>query len=452
MGWGCFATSGGGITRPAAELFVILFLGAVLLAASFPFYASLARAPEDLFFGPGVFVISQASVDQPLTEDLASAIQAEPWAVAVSPEVYALVGWSGEAVVVRGVQLEPFLAMEGLALGGPLGPEFLLVGERLAARLGVGAGDPILLPGSTHPVLVEAQVDGILSAGGAVGDEMLLDLGRARIMAGLGGSAVSFLRAEVQDAESLVAYLAATRRDVVVAGEGESHLVQGGAVLDDRVGSLVLTNPDLGRELGRGYIGSFAQHSGNSLSVLVLGMEGLTMVLLGVMMASTLARFWMERRREVGVLRALGGGMPAALRLFGRKLFGLGVPATAAGLLAGIGVGLLLATVQAYAFFGHTLPYRLHAVDLLFLGVLSLGAFGVIVLLSLTFLLRQPPRELLAEGPDPSWGDTQESPLDPQPPASAPRADPAPNLKVDIQTGNAPETVINGDHLVRPRS
>lgn len=383
---------------------MILSLGAVLLAASFPFYASLARGPDELFFGPGVFLISQASVRQPLTEALAEDLREEPWAVAVSPEVIALLGWSGQPLVVRGVQPEAFFAVEGLSAPAPLGPTFLLVGERLAARSGLRAGDAILLPGSTHPVLMEAQVDGILPARDVIGDEMIMDLGRARALAGLGGNALTLLRAEVLEAESLFAYLANTRRDVAIAGEGESWLVEGGVVLDDRIGSLVLTNPDLGRELGRGYVASFATHSGNSLSVLVLGMEALTVLLLGVIMASTLTRFWVERRREVGVLLSLGGGATAALRLFGTRLLALAMPATLTGLVAGMGIGLLLENWEAYAFLGHALPYPLDGGLLLLLGVLYVAAFGVVVLLGLVFLLRQQPRDLLYEPAEPGLG------------------------------------------------
>ncbi len=432
---------------------MILSLGAVLLAASFPFYAALVRGPQELFFGPGVFVISQASVSQALTEELADDLREESWAVAVSPEVIALLGWSGQPLVVRGVRPEAFFALEGLSSPAPLGAEFLLVGERLAARFDLHAGNAILLPGSTHPVLLEAQVDGLLRARDVIADEMIMDLGRARVLAGLGGSALTLLRAEVSDAESLFAYLASTRRDVAVAGEGESWLVEDGLVLDDRIGSLVLTNPDLGRELGRGYVGSFAQHSGNSLSVLVLGMEALTLLLLGVMMASTLARFWVERRREVGILLSLGGGATAALRLFGTRLLALAVPATVAGFGAGIGIGLLLENLEAYAFLGHTLLYRISAGELFLMGALYLGSFALVVLLSLAFLLRQRPIDLLTQAPEPEWeGAADPLPLGGRPLASARNVEPTPNLGVDIPGGNPSETLIPGDHFRRPRS
>lgn len=353
-----------------------------------------------------MFVLSQASARQPLTEELVDALRGERWISAVSPEVYAGISVTGQALIVRGVELEPFLALEGLRFENPLGPTFLLVGERLAARLGLAVGDVLLLPGSTAPTLMEVTVDGILHAQGAASDEILLDLPRARALAGLASGSLTLLRVGTEDVEPLLAYLAANETDVLVAGEGENRLVQGGIVVDDRIGSLILANPDLGRELGRSYIGAFAQHSSNSLSVLVIGMQGLTVVLIAVMMASTLTRYWVERRQDVGVLRALGGRVSAALQLFGRRLFVLGVLATLVGLFGGVGVGLLLELAGAYTFLGHVLPYALDAWGLLLLGTLYLGAFVVVLLLGLAFLLRQPPRDLLYEGPEPAWRET----------------------------------------------
>ncbi|MFQ5919547.1 MAG: FtsX-like permease family protein [Thermoplasmata archaeon] len=398
--------------RPAVELFVILLLGASLLTASFPFYASLAATPEDLFFGSGVYVLNQASSGQPLTEALAEELRSQPWSTAVSPEVYALIGLSGQAVVVRGVQLDSFLRLEGLPLGAAPGPEFLFLGERLSLRLGLGVGDPMLLPGSTSPLLMEATVDGVLRAEGAPADEVIMDLPRTRRIAGLGSTSLTLLRVGTDEVTSLLAYLATNEKEVLVSGEGETRLVRGGLVFDDRIGSLILTNPALGQELGRTYIGSFAQHSGNSLSVLVIGMEALTVLLLGVMMGSTLTRYWVERRRDVGVLRALGGGGPGALRLFGIRLLAIGVLASFVGLIAGVGMGLLLESAGTYSFLGHALRYDLGTADLLLLAGLYLTAFAFIALAGLLFLLRQPPRDLLHEGPEPSWKEPEAGPAE----------------------------------------
>lgn len=387
--------------RPGTELFVILALGATLLAASFPFYASLARTPEELFFGDGVFVISQASAREPLSEELAEELGDEPWVTTVSPEVYALVGLQGRAVVVRGVQLEPFAAIEGLPWGPPLGPEFAILGARLAAGLGLEVGDTLLLPGSTNPLLMEVTIDRVHPASGPVADEILLDLPRARLLTGMGGTSLTLLRVHTGDGDKLLAYLASSDREVLVAGEGQNRLVEGGAVLDDRIGSLVLTDPTIGRELGRSYLGAFAQHSANSLSLLILGMEGLTLTLLFVMLGSSLTRFWLERRGEVGLLRALGGGGAATLRIFATRLLGLGLLATGAGLALGIGIGVVLEAVGAYSFFGHVLPYAVDAGSFLLLGGLYLTAFVGLLLLGLAFLLRQRPRDLLHEAPEP---------------------------------------------------
>jgi ABC-type antimicrobial peptide transport system permease subunit len=130
------------------------------------------------------------------------------------------------------------------------------------------------------------------------------------------------------------------------------------------------------------------------------------------MMASTLTRYWVERRREVGVVRALGGRGFGALRLFGLRLFAIGVLASVVGLLVGMGVGLLLESTGAYTFLGHVLPYGLDVGGLLLLAGVYLVAFAAVALAGLTFLLRQLPRDLLYEVPEPAWKEGEESPLD----------------------------------------
>ncbi|MDX1535102.1 MAG: FtsX-like permease family protein, partial [Thermoplasmata archaeon] len=279
------------------------------------------------------------------------------------------------------------------------------LGERLSLRLGVATGDAMLLTGSTAPLLVEGVVNGILRAEGAPADEVVMDLPRARRIAGLSSTSLTLLRVGTQEVSSLLAYLAANDKEVLVSGEGETRLVQGGLVLDDRIGSLILTNPALGQQLGRTYIGSFAQHAGNSLSVLVIGMQGLTLLLLGVMIGSILTRYWVERRREVGVLRALGGRGPGALRMFGVRLLALGVLASLIGLLAGVGIGGLLESLGTYSFLGHALRYDLDVWGFLQITALYLGAFVLLAFAGLLFLLRQPPRDLLHEGPERAWAE-----------------------------------------------
>lgn len=385
---------------PRAELFIILLLGSTLITVSLPFYASLGRTPEEVFFGEGVYIMSQASPGSPLDYGLVDELRTQEWTIAVSPEVYSFIGVGREAIVIRGVEPEAFSTLEGIALPGNLREEFLLMGERLAARMEVQQGDTILLPGSLRPLLLEATVDGILSAQGGPGDEILLDLARARYLAGLGGESIILVRVKVEDGGKLLEYLASSDAALIVGGQGINLRVEEGTVFDDRIGALILTRPELARELGRSYIGSFAQYSGDSLRVLVLGMAILTGVLFLLILTSSLVRFLVEIRRDVGLVVALGGGFGALFSAYGRKLLRLGLLAGLAGHILGIGMGGLLEAAGTFTFFGHTLRYTAG----LWQSLETLSLYATIllsaILLSLIFLLRQQPRDLLYEVPE----------------------------------------------------
>ncbi|MCJ2519842.1 MAG: hypothetical protein LN412_02695 [Candidatus Thermoplasmatota archaeon] len=385
-------------------------LSAALLSTSMPLYASLARTPEEIFFGEGVQVVSQATRDFPLTLELVEEIRAQDWAIAVSPEVYAFIAVEGRAVVVRGIEVDSFLRLEGIGAELDIGTEFLLLGRGLADDLGVRSGDNLLLPGSLRPLLMEAIVDDVLDLPGAAADEMLMDLPRTRLLAGLGPESITLVRVGVEDGQELLDYLVSSNADLLV-GDGQGSLrVEEGRVLDDRIGALLLTRPELAQELGRSYISVFAQSSGNSLRVLVLGMEVLTFALFTLIFVSSLVRFLVENRRSVGLIVALGGRLRALLSTYGRKILGLGLLAGFLGFIIGMGIGVLLDTIGAFKFFGHVLRYSPDPWQAFILLSLYTATLLLALILSLLFLLVQRPRDLLYEPPERKFEEVEGEP------------------------------------------
>jgi hypothetical protein len=242
-------------------------------------------------------------------------------------------------------------------------------------------------------------VDGILSAPGAPSDEILMDLPRARVLAGLGSGSIILLRARVEDEGRMVEYLASIGANVLVGREGSNLRVEEGTVVDDRLGALILSRPELARELGRSYVSSFARYSGNSLRVLVIGMAVLTAALFLIIVASSLVRHLVERRRDVGLIMALGGGWAALFSTYGRRVLSIGLLAGLLGLLSGMALGELLETVGAFSFFGHGLDYGVDLREALTIFALYAVVLSLLITLSLLFLLRQQPRSLLYEAP-----------------------------------------------------
>lgn len=390
---------GGGTARPRVELYLILFLAAALLATSLPLYDALASTPEAVFLGEDVYVLSQASADAPVTQAFVSELRAQPWVEAASPEVYAFLSLAGRAVVVRGVEAAAFFRLEGLEVPPPVEEAFLLVGSRLAEDLGVGVGDVLLLPGSIHPRLAEARVDGLVPASGSVGDEIVMDLRRARVIAGMHPENILLVRVKTEDGQRLLDHLAATDAHVLVGDGGGSVRVEEGRVVDDRLGALLLTRPELAQDLGRSYVSAFARYAGNSLRVLVLGMELLTFTLFGLILASSLLRHLVENRRDVGLILALGGRFRALFVGYGLRVLGGGAAAGVLGVVAGMALGAALEAWGAFTFFGHVLPTQAGPGTAAWILLLYAGTLLAALLTGLAFLLRQRPRDLLYEPP-----------------------------------------------------
>lgn len=395
--------------QPKAELAILLLLGATLLTTALPFYAALTRAPDSLFFGEGVYLLSQASSDFPLDAAFVADLREQPWAQAVSPEAYAFISWHGRPVVVRGVEAAPFLRLEGLDVAPPTPPEFAMVGERLATDLGLREGDPLWIPGSLRPVLLEGRVDRILPAPGATADELLLDLPRARSLTGLFPGTFHMVRVLAADGQRLLDYLV-TQDATLLVGDGEANLeVTGGQIQDDRLGALLLASPELAAALDRSFISSFAKYSENGLRVVVVGMEVLTLALFLLILTSAIGRYLLERRRTVGLIAALGGTFRNLLRREGVPVLGVGLLAGGGGLALGVGIGRLLEGIDTFRFLGHGLPYGLDPS----LGLLLVGIYAAALLLAvlggLAFLAAQRPRDLLREAPEPAGEDLEVS-------------------------------------------
>ncbi len=189
-------------------------------------------------------------------------------------------------------------------------------------------------------------------------------------------------------------------------GDGESNVeVENGVVTDDRIGALLLSNPDLARELGRSYINSFAKYSGNSLRVVILGMQALTLALFTIVLASSLVRFMVESRRKIGLVLSLGGGLAALLRIYGWRTLALGMLAGFLGLLLGTGIGYLLEAASSFTFLGHVVVYEMEPWTGLQILAAYAAALVFIVLLSFAFFSTQRPRDLLREVPEPEFHD-----------------------------------------------
>ena len=217
-----------------------------------------------------------------------------------------------------------------------------LVGRNAARQLGVKPGSTLELRFADRSDVF--TVAGVVIAGGTEDNQVFVNLPRAQELAGLEGR-IGLVQLSVSgsplEMEAFTSRLAAALpgfevRPVRQLAEAEGHL------------------------LGR-------------IRVLILSTVILILALTTLCVLATMAALAMERRRDVGLMKALGGSMSRVFRLFLTEAGSLGV----LGGLLGYVVGILLSEWMGRRVFGVGVTPRLEVLPLtvvLMVGVALAGA------------------------------------------------------------------------------
>lgn len=232
-----------------------------------------------------------------------------------------------------------------------------LVGQNAARQLGLAPGSRVELRYDNRAMTL--AVAGVASVGGAEDNQIFVNLSVAQKLAGL------------------------TRRIGLV----QLSVAGTPAEIESYVGRLAANLP--GMEVRP--VRQLAEAEGRLLDR-IRGLIFLTVVLILVLTAlcvlATMAALAMERRRDVGLMKALGGPMPRVVRLFLTEVGALGV----LGSIIGYGLGILLSQWIGWRVFGVAIAPRLEVLPLtmaLIVGVALAGA------LPLRLLGRVRPAEIL---------------------------------------------------------
>jgi putative ABC transport system permease protein len=272
-----------------------------------------------------------------------------PGVVATAPYLYVAANSGSQPVILAGTWFDQVAKMnswwkvEGGWVSSRDDREHCLVGFTAARQLGLTLGSPVQLRSGDRSVSL--TVAGIVTTGGAEDNQVLTDLDSAQALAGLAGRislvqlSVSGTAPEIErDAQTLSQNLPGL--DVrpirqIAAAEG---------TILPRIRGLLFWTIAL---------------------ILVLSM-------LGVL--ASMAALAMERRRDVGLMKALGGTVQQIMRLFLAEAGTLGVLGGFLGFL----VGVVLARWIGERIFGVATSPRLAVLPItvaLTVGVALAGAF-----------------------------------------------------------------------------
>ncbi len=297
-----------------------------------------------LGFSGHVFVQGPAVQDPAARAAMLARLRATPGVVSAAPVVEAQSLATGPAArsgaIVRGVdpsELGPqSLVVRGLKEGGlqgfgagEYGGDRVLLGSGLAETIGAHAGDPVDLIspegeatvlGSSTPREKTYQAGGVFSVGASNFDSgyIYMPLAQAQLFFGR-GEGVDFLELKVADPDHLERYLPAIRQ---AAGAGA-------AVTDWRDRSRSFWN---------------ALQTERNVMRLILMMV-VAIAVLNII--SGLIMLVKNKTRDIAILRTMGAGRGAVLRVFFMAGAAIGVSGAVAGLVLGAVFSTFIDQIQA---------------------------------------------------------------------------------------------------------
>jgi putative ABC transport system permease protein len=280
--------------------FAALTVAATLATVLFGIYGTVERRVRDEFRAYGANIVATPLNGKTVTLDLARA--AESLGAEAAPFLVTSVRLGAGAVPVAGfvssksAAMTSFWRMQG---SRDIGPGECIAGEQLAASLGLRVGSPVPIEGTS------CALKGIVSTGGAEDRELLVPFETAAALAGIQNAASLIeIRAPGDRVETVRAALsaqfpAADVRTVLAVAATESNVV-----LKLRASLFLLT-------------------------LLILGITTLCV-------SGNFTEMVIERSKEIGILKAIGGAERKIAAFFVSESAALGLAATIVGYVAGI--------------------------------------------------------------------------------------------------------------------
>jgi putative ABC transport system permease protein len=356
--WKLLRGSGGRLAVAILAMVSCAMVVSALLNLEFDIERKLAQEfrmlGANLLISPRNAQITGSSPAELMNEsEVSSAIQAvrDPNVVAAAPFLYVVGSAQNTPVVIAGTnleelpKLEPAWRIEGEWKPSQAQQAACLVGHNVAQQLKLAVGSSLNLTYLKKNTRLE--VAGIIDAGGAEDNQIFVELAKAQDLAGLPGQ-ISFAQLSVSGTTTSISHYAARLASALRAYEVKPIRQITGAE-----GDLL-----------------------SRIRLLIVSMIVLISVLTALCVLGTMAALAMERRQDVGLMKALGGSIGRIVTLFMAEVGVLG----AAGGFIGAILGLELSRWMGQRVFGQAISSRWEIFPLTIILMMAIALAGALPL------------------------------------------------------------------------
>jgi putative ABC transport system permease protein len=285
--------------------------------------------------------------------EVSAAIQSvkDPNVIAVAPFLYVVGSTQNTPVVVAGTdleelpKLEPAWRIEGQWKLSPAQQTMCLVGRKVAQQLKLAVGSSLNLTYLKQNV--QLKVAGIIDGGGAEDSQVFVELPEAQDLASIPGQ-ISFAQLSVSGTTAGISHYAARLASALPAYD-----VKPIRQITEAEGDLL-----------------------SRIRLLIVSMIVLISVLTALCVLGTMAALAMERRQDVGLMKALGGSIGRIVTLFMAEVGVLG----AAGGFIGAILGVELSRWMGQRVFGQAISSRWEIFPLTIILMVAIALAGALPL------------------------------------------------------------------------
>jgi putative ABC transport system permease protein len=364
----------------------------------------LKVSPTRTLYGDDVMTLAQVTTDAPLNKTLISQLETlsveEDWIQVVSPEVYVFCVQRDNPIVVRGVNASAFLEIEDAQIieGDMFDDRSAMIGEGFSKLLDIQIGDRILLTGSTSPSIKEVKVVGIYSSPTPSNDEMIISIHTASKLARIRDDTVMAIRVKTSDGDRLTEFLQENKIPVVISSATTMpDVLNSNVTYDGRLLNLLFEYTDTTVSQDLSLTTAFINQGVSSVNIVVIAFIVLNVALTFVGVSAILARAIVEKKREIGILSAIGADKAKIRMILLRDIIIILIPS----IIVGVTVGLLLAqaigSVNLIMVFGHSIKPLVDWVLIIEIAVLVIIVSSIVGLFINEVVLKSKPGKLIQE-------------------------------------------------------